>query len=175
MSLLSRLTKAGRNAEFVRACGVFVSSNQDDVLVAEVYNAAGLFTERPAGVSRAPFGDADLLGAAVHRALKACIYLDEIDVSAKKPTDWPAFKASGCKTVRKFEEQYVRVFIAGANQKNLFYTLSAPELARFGLHLEAAVSAYDDPAEMGRAVQYLVRHHLAHLKWHTGSASVNGT
>ena len=43
----------------------------------------------------------------------------ERNLRHSKSTEWPAFKASGLRTVRKFESDFIRLELSGANSTNV--------------------------------------------------------
>jgi hypothetical protein len=96
------------------------------------------------------------LGVAVADALAACQFEPNFNYSDQKPSDWPAFQASGERTIRAFERNWIGLQVRGANDQNITWLLTGPEIGRFGLCLEAALSAFVDPSELGDAISYLV-------------------
>lgn len=149
-----RLFKWRRDsAEFVRACSVFVHRERAaPVLVAAVYNHAGLFSEKPGEVGSVPDGDLAALGQQVQFAMTRCTFEPEFNHSTNKLTDWPAFRASGLRTVKRFEREYVRLHVRGANEKNITYAVAGPELGPYGIHVAASVSASAPPEVVGAAI-----------------------
>jgi hypothetical protein len=140
--------------EFFRACNVYCRPESNQVIVAAVYNHGGLTAEMPAGASVFAFSDSDALKRAIQAALDRCEYEEKFNYSGLKPTDWPAFQASGYKTVKRFETEFIPLAIRGVNVKNFFYEVSSPGFGDFGLHLKIVVNA--NTADYGEGVQYLV-------------------
>src|SRR4051794_34486291 len=145
--------------EYFRACNVYCRPETNRAIVAAVYNHGGLTAEKPGGAAAVAFADAEALTRAIQAALDGCEYGGEFDYSGLRRTDWPAFRASGYKVVRRFEADFIRLGVRGVNEKNLFYAVTSPEFGDFGLHLKVTVNAHT--AEYGDAVQYLVRTYLA--------------
>ncbi len=105
------------------------------------------------------FSDSPALKGAIQAALDCCEYEESFNYYGQKRTDWPAFQASGYKTVKRFEADFIRLGIRGANEKNFFYEVSSPEFGDFGLHLKIVVNA--NTGEYGEAVRYLVSEYVA--------------
>jgi hypothetical protein len=137
--------------------------------VAAVYEHGGMTAEKPGGTSNIAFADPIALNHAIRDALEACEFKAKFDYSNQKGSDWPAFQASGYKTIRKFEASFIRIDIRGANEKNAIYEASTQELGEFGLRLNVVVSA--NSHEFGAAIQYLVS---AYVRWKEMNESTSG-
>ena len=144
---------------FVRVCTVYFSADRDTALVAPMFNHAGLFAEQPGAVGEARVEDAAALGQAIRDALDRCVFQPEFNLAGKKRTDWPAYRASGCRSVREFEQRFAPILIQGANASNLVAIVESPTLGEFELHLQASVSFHAPPAELGRCVRYVWSQH----------------
>jgi hypothetical protein len=150
---------AGPASEFFRACNVYCRPEADQVIVASVYNHGGLMAEKPGGASIVMFSDPAKLHDAVRAALDACEYVENFNYSDQKKSDWPAYQASGYKTVKRFEADFIPLLVKGVNEKNYFYEVTTPEFGEFRLHLALTVNAYD--GNYGEAIQYIVKNYLA--------------
>jgi hypothetical protein len=145
--------------EFIRACNVYCRPDADQVIVASVYNHGGLMAEKPGSASIVKLSDPAALHSAVRAALDACEYEENFNYSDQKKSDWPAYQASGYKTMKKFEAEFIRLYVNGQNEKNFFYSVTTPEFGELGLHLAITVNAYD--GNYGEAIQYVVKNYLA--------------
>jgi hypothetical protein len=144
--------------EFFKACNVYCRPESNQAIIAAVYNHGGLTAEKPGGSTVVAFSDSTALKQEIQAALGCCEYEEKFDYSGLKRTDWPAFQASGYKTVKRFEAEFVCLSIRGVNEKNFFYEVCSPEFGAFGLHLKIIVNA--NTADYGDAVQFLVRNYL---------------
>lgn len=150
MRLLRRRRLPG---EFVRACSVFVhGQGAGPTLVAGVFNHEGLFTEQPGQVTSVPHGDVIALGRGIQDAIGSCVFRPEFDYRTLKPTDWPAFQASGLRTVKAFKREYDQLQVRGANAKNIIYAVEGAAKGQFDLHVAGSVSASASDEEVGAAV-----------------------
>jgi len=140
--------------EFFRACNVYCQPDADQVIIAAVYNHGGLMAEKPGGATIVKFSDSARLHEAVRAALEACEYEEDFNYSDHKKSDWPAYRASGYKTIKRFEAEFIRLLVKGVNEKNLYYDVTTPKFGEFGLHLTITVNAYG--GNYGEAIQYIV-------------------
>jgi hypothetical protein len=145
--------------EFLRACNVYCQPEDDRVIVTALYNHGGLMAEMPGGATIAMFSDTAKLHEAVRAALEACKYEEDFNYSDQKKSDWPAYQASGYKTIKRFEAEFTRLFIKGVNEQNFFYELTSPEFGELGLHLTVTVNACG--GNFGEAIHYILKKYLA--------------
>jgi hypothetical protein len=135
--------------EFVRACTVYFSAVHETALVAALFNHGGMFAEQPDGIVVCPRDDVPGLGAAVRAALEACRYEPEFNYRDRKRSDWPAFKRSGCRSIRQFEQDYLPIILRGMNEANLICAAESPPYGPCDLRLLASVSFHAPAAELG--------------------------
>ncbi|MBI3407960.1 MAG: hypothetical protein HY040_06345 [Planctomycetes bacterium] len=145
--------------EYFKACNVYCRPESNQAIVAAVFNHGGMTAEKPGDTSVVAFSDSEALKRTIKAALDRCEYEENCNYLGSKRTDWPAFQASGYKTVKRFEADFIRLDIRGVNEKNFFYEATSPDFGDFGLHLKLIVNA--NTAEYGEAVQYLVSKYLA--------------
>lgn len=115
--------------------------------------------EKPGGTKVVKFSDSAELHEAVRAALNACEYEENFNYSDQKKSDWPAYQASGFKTIKRFEAEFIRLLVKGVNEKNLFYDVTTPAFGDLGLHLTVTVNAYG--GDYGEAVDYILKKYLA--------------
>ena len=155
----SEPAKHARTArEFFKACNVYCRPEADQVIVASVFNHGGLMAEKPGGSTIARFSDSAALNAAVRDALEACEYNEQFNYSDQRKSDWPAYQASGYKTMKRFEAEFIRLLVKGVNEKNFFYDVISPEFGEYGLHLTVTVEAYS--GDHGQAIQHIVKSYV---------------
>jgi hypothetical protein len=133
---------------FVRDCGVYLARDGGTVLVAATVNHAGMSVERADGVESGSVSDVAGLGALVRKKLGECTLGPPADLSRYKKTDWPAYIASGLKTVRAFESRYVRLHVRGANDANITWEVMSPAFPS-DAWLTSACSANATDRELG--------------------------
>jgi hypothetical protein len=69
-----------------------------------------------------------------------------------KLADWPAYKASGERSVRKFEESFIGVSVEGANAANLVAVITGNPEKDAVLQVTSTISTGIVPAELGERV-----------------------
>jgi hypothetical protein len=69
-----------------------------------------------------------------------------------KLTDWPAYKASGERAVRKFEESHIEISVEGANAANLIAVITGNPEKDAVLQVTSTISTGVVPAELGERV-----------------------
>ncbi|HEX2751412.1 MAG TPA: hypothetical protein VHM91_25605 [Verrucomicrobiales bacterium] len=136
--------------------------------MASVFNHGGLIAEKPGGSVVVKFSEPAAIHSAILAALEACEYEETFNYSGRKKSDWPAWQASGCKTIKQFETGFVRLSVKGVNAKNLFYAVTTPEFGDYELHLAISVNAYG--GHFGEAVHSIVKNYLACKAAVTGSS-----
>jgi hypothetical protein len=147
---------AARN--FFRACNVYCRPESDEVIVASVFNHGGPTAEKPGGATITKYSDTSLLSDTVRASLACCEYQEHFDYSHLKPSDWPAYQASGYETINHFETNFIRLGVRAVNDANLFYNVTTPKFGEFGLHLTITINAHE--GHYGEAVQYIVKQYL---------------
>lgn len=136
-------------------CVVHLEQDGPGLVVSTCVNAAHARIETEEGsvpVDRAP----ERVGAAVLAALEACSWLDAFDLRGRSPRDWPAFRASGERSVRAFENGWAAVDVEGTDEENRAWTLQAALGDPQDLYLAATVAAAPTaPSELGELVLHL--------------------
>jgi hypothetical protein len=94
---------------------------------------------RPPG----PVALSDAIGDAMGRS----IIQKEIALRDSKLTEWPAFRASGSTSVRRFESEFIKLLISGANDANV--TLIVEGWPEFGSELAISTAISASSIELG--------------------------
>ena len=68
-----------------------------------------------------------------------------------KASDWPAYRASGERSVRQFERQFVAIEVEGANEANLVAVVTGSPEKDSGLRVTSTVSTAF-PNELGECI-----------------------
>lgn len=142
---------------FVRACTVYCNTASDTAIVSAVLSG-GATVEIDGGSISVMYSDESALNQAIQDALDGCLPLtgtgDLFAEYGRKLAEWPAFKASGYRSGRKFRDDFIPLIFRGANTSDFFYEIDTPSFGEFSLHLRVVVNAYT--SEFGSAVHYLV-------------------
>lgn len=96
--------------------------------------------------------DEEHLGAKIIDALNNSRPARESD----GPGESSAFRASGERSQRRFEDLWETIHVRGANDHNVTWIVSGPDIDDFGLHLEAAVAPTMDADRLEAAVRLVL-------------------
>lgn len=140
--------------KFVHMCPVYVAFDDGRALLASTFNHGGLFVEKPGGVRAVDTGDGITLGEAIIACMADCSFKPRFNYSSRKKSDWPAYQASGCRSMKAFERDFARYTVRSANDANIIWTLKSPELSG-GFTIQSTVGMIHDALEVGAAITNL--------------------
>ena len=130
---------------------VFISRNENIAIIATMhYNGKGgfLYEDEKPVVMSSPI-EPENLGQITLNALRATrIKILNINTMRKK-SDWPAFKISKVKSMRKFEQDFICMHIRAANEMNLIYQIDGDPYVGSELHVSASISSAAKPENIG--------------------------
>jgi hypothetical protein len=112
----------------IRAVNVYLPLEGADALVVLVDEQDGAWVERPGGGVRLSAPDLQQLGAAVKGAFVQS-QRREGPIQGIKRSEWPAYQASGVKTLKAFERDWVAHTLHGANTANIIMEVRSPPFA----------------------------------------------
>jgi hypothetical protein len=120
-------------AHFKKSTAVYLHRREDRVLVA-THKWDEYASEVDGGVSEGRISDRVALGSIIAEGFHSCFFAKRSpDELRRKPTDWPAFKASGEKSVRRFEDNWVWYQVSsliGAAQTLLIFSPTLHDIGR---------------------------------------------
>ena len=96
------------------------------------------------------------LGAAFRRAFDVFSVRD-MDMSSVKKSEWPAYIASGMRSMKMFEREYTTICCAGLNPSNAVVRASRMYPANPELELSTTFNPLSPPAEIGAVLLRLAR------------------
>jgi hypothetical protein len=118
------------------------------IVVARHYNGSGgVLVEDEAPTVVDGLGDTEELTSVVSRALASSSVRDEVNLRERTVADWPAFRASGVRSKRAFEADFIVLSVHGANESNVTYVLEGYPEPHAKLWIGAAVPA--NSSELG--------------------------
>ncbi len=141
--------------KFTKACAVFVSRTDDTVLVAAMWNHGGAFVDMDDGVAFCDAADFEAVGRVVMERLAACRFEPKFDHRGRKKSDWPAFRASKMKSMRAFEDRFVRLSVHGLHGETFYWEVMSPEFFN-GSRLQTVVTP-GSPSARGESLVELAR------------------
>lgn len=138
---------------YTRWCNVYLEAGAARVIVARCYNHAGLQAEMP-NAAELIVGVGEV-GSAILMALDACIWEPNFNYRNAKRSDWPAYAVSGESSIRKFEQRWHRFRVAGANEHNVTWVVSADLDDERGLTMTAPSAPANDADRIEATLRYL--------------------
>ncbi len=135
----------------IRAARLFLADTTKPAIVAAMHQRErnGMWFEQEAPEMLVEWRDEQKLAAAVRRAIERFSY-KFVDFRSHKKSDWPAFRASKCRSMNDFERIYDRIWIKSLNEAELFYEASLDPRGEDDLSLHVVINRYQHDAEMGR-------------------------
>jgi hypothetical protein len=67
-----------------------------------------------------------------------------------KRSDWPAFRASGCRSIQQFENTYHPIFARALNSAELYYEARTKPEGELEIELRVLLNRYASDEELGR-------------------------
>lgn len=121
------------------ASAVQLYFSEDVVIVAATHrNLAGIYFEQAGGTVRmAGVPSAHELGQAFQAAFRSFSMM-EADLRNAKGTDWPAFKASGARSIRQFNDTFRTVSCYSLNPSNAIVRASTPHARNSEIELSTS-------------------------------------
>ena len=143
--------QTGRNP----MASVYLSEVRDRIIVCPMTSPEkGLYVEAEATADRPFTSDSEVLGQSVWEALLR--FQVSPQLGSHKKTDWPAFRASGAKSVRAFEYEFVRVAVE-AFPCVLRVEATVPCNGADGLFVGRYISNACEFEELGELIQQVSR------------------
>ena len=121
----------------LRRAHIYLGATVKEAIVAALHhNSAGILFEQDGPAVIADWRQAPGLGVALRFALER-FSLQERNLRDYKKTEWPSYRASNSRSVRKFEATYIRISVQALNEVELFYDAYAcpPGEEEISLHV----------------------------------------
>jgi hypothetical protein len=147
-------------SKHIQSCVAYLHRDKPHFVVATRYGR-GIMFELDEGVAVCQSESHIALGQLVKARMDASEGRDWTEeLRLRKPTDWPAFRQSVCKSVRAFEREYIAVTVESVNAANITYRLET-EPVQWGISLTLLCNPVD-AAVLGGEFHKLRKHYL---KW----------
>jgi hypothetical protein len=99
--------------------------------------------------------DGTQLAAAMFRAV-ARFSIKDKDFRTSKTTDWPAYRASKCRSVNAFKLAYDDIFVRSLNEHELFFDATMNPRGEDEIELHAIINPNNAGVEAGRKLLRLL-------------------
>jgi hypothetical protein len=137
-----------------RCVHVYVSA--DKAIVAAMHrNLAGIYYEQAAPVVLVGPSDAATLGAAFKRAFDG-FSVKDANLRQHKRSDWPAYKASGLRTLKDFEARFRHVSCSGLDDANMIVQASTAHPGDKSISLNISFNPALPPSRIGEHLMQLL-------------------
>ena len=123
-------------------------SSKPAIVTALHHNTAGLRYEQDKAIVVAGWRESLSLVTALHSALERFSFPDR-NLRDLKLSEWPAYRASSCQSVKKFESSYLRISVRPANEAELLYIAEVKPLDESEISLCVTLNRNDD-VKIGR-------------------------
>lgn len=141
---------------------IYAPLRSGPLIAAAIYDnhASACYEQEDAAVIE-KWRNADTLGAAVWEAL-ARFRRNDRNLYGHKLTDWPAYKASGVRSVKQFEATYLRIHVEALNEAALIFQASAQPPNESEIALRVTFGKGQSSKEVGALLLRLVE---SSLQW----------
>ncbi len=141
---------------------IYLANDTKPAIVAAMHhNQDGILYEQDEAVVVPGWRDSTALVAALRSALQRFSFHDRILRDAKR-SEWPAFRASRCRSVRDFQRSYFRISVRAANEAELCYIAEACPLEESEISLCVTINRHDGDEE---SVRKLLRLYDVCSRW----------
>ena len=150
--MIRNLLRQRKKSDLRKRTSVYISNSLSHIIIAPQFiTDSGIFYEQDASITIDLPIDDSTLGSEVIKSLNL-FSKKAVNLRAKKPSDWPAFKHSKCKTILKFEEDYIFISIESANDSNLILVVEGYPFKDSDLSVKSTVSFYADKGQIGEKI-----------------------
>ena len=151
----------------LREVHIYLPHEQGPAIVAPMYgNMESLNYEQEEAITVAEWGDPRVFAAAFRVGIERFTCKDR-KLEDFKRNDWPAFRASGCRSVQQFENAYHAIFAKALNKEELYYEARTRPEGELEIELRVLVNRYASDEEIGRKILRLF--HVASM-WNLHAA-----
>lgn len=135
----------------LRLAIIYAAKDRPTLVTSMHYNEAGICYEQ----SCLLVADVDQLVPVVRQAL-ADFSMKDADLRQAKLSDWPSYRASGLKSVRQFQNEYLQITVTATNEAELFYEAATKPHHESDLTLSVLINRFGDDTESQRLLDKLV-------------------
>lgn len=138
--------------KLAKRVAVYISDKYEQIIIAPQYiNKAGIiYEEEECRVTINSISTIEL-GTAIIECMNL-FSLKENNLRDSKLTDWPAFKHSKSKSVKAFEQEYIRISISSCNEYNLLIDIEGLPYKKSELKITSTISFHADKDKIGERI-----------------------
>ncbi|ETN96876.1 hypothetical protein [Zhouia amylolytica] len=149
----------------IKSVTVYLSEKHSEIIIAPISKEpkAGYHYEQKDCEVIELNSSMEIIGKAIKRNF------DKFNIEEKKTgmgnkSDWPAFKASKEKSMRRFEEKYRRISIRGLTDRNNTLRIETVLNLPIEIDLTSTISAHCEPSELGNRILKMFRSEITERK-----------
>lgn len=151
----------------LRRAHIYLARGKPSIVAAMHFNSAGIYFEQedPFVSEASDWGE---LGMSLDSSLSRFSFR-EANLRDSMKTDWPSFRSSRCRSVREFEEIYLRIAVCALNDSELLYDACCQPRGESDITFHVTLNPYAANEETNRLLKRLFN---ASQRWATISDSV---
>jgi hypothetical protein len=143
------------NSNTLREARLYLPLKEGLAIVAPIYcNMESLNYEQESPIVVRDWRVPEALASAFRKAIERFERKDR-DLRGDKPTDWPAYNASRCRSVRDFKATYQAIFIQAANAEELYYEARTRPAGVEEIELCVGLPRHASDTEIGRKLLHV--------------------
>jgi hypothetical protein len=141
-----------KEVDLIKRISIYISLKHQQLIIAPLNsnNAGTIYEQEKCFISDYPI-DTNELGSQVTNHLNIYSIKDKNLYNAKA-SEWPAFKHSKVKTIKAFEEFYIRISVHSVNSSNLILEISGVPSNNNELTVNSSISFNAKSSEIGKRV-----------------------
>ncbi len=141
-----------KKKKFAKRASVYISDKHKQIIIVPRHiNKAGVIYEQEICRTKESMISNLDLGTEIMECMNL-FTLNDTNLRDSKLTDWPAYKHSKSKSVKAFEQEYIFISIASANEYNLIIEIEGFPKKDSELTVMSSVSFYADKEIIGERV-----------------------
>lgn len=137
----------------LRMAHIYTAESKPAIIAALYFNSAGIYYEQvdPLVVTKDSWDD---LVPHLREALARFAFRDA-NLRQERLTDWPSYRASGMRSVRRFQDDYLCIKVRAMNDSELLYDASSKPSGEPDVALHVTLNPYGNDQETGRLLAKL--------------------
>jgi hypothetical protein len=136
----------------IREARIYLSDKSDSAIVTAIYdNEASLLYEQEETLIVSNRCDPIAIASTLRNAIERFKRRDR-NLRDYKITEWPAYRASNCRSVKEFESRYLQIFVKAANESELCYLAFAKPIGEEEIELRVTLNRYGSDEEIGQKI-----------------------
>jgi len=149
----------------IKSVTVYLSEKHSEIIVAPISkepNAGYHYEQKDCEVIELN-SSVEIIGKTIKRNFDK-FNIERKNAGMGNKSDWPAFKASKEKSMRGFEERYIRISIQGLTDRNNTLRIETVLDLPINIELTSTISAHCEPMDLGNRILKMFRSEITERK-----------